>query len=71
MDVEEFRAAIRELHAQARRAYDEQLEVMRLMQERELLRREALPPKVNGGDHSNLSVSRGGDINRGPDAEPR
>jgi hypothetical protein len=53
VDVEEFRAAIEQLRAQARRAYNEQLEVERLLGERSKLLLEALHPKTNRDGPSN------------------
>jgi hypothetical protein len=63
MDMEEFRIAIQRLRAQSRRAYDEQLEVVRLLREKSRLQRESLLSNMNGDDYTDSSVCNDEQIN--------
>jgi hypothetical protein len=60
VDVEEFRAAIRELRVQARRAYNEQLEVVRMLSERSKLQQDALPLNMSGDASTTPQVNPSG-----------
>ena len=67
--MEEFRTMVGELRVQARRAYNEQLEMVKLLRERTKLQREALLPNMQENDLSNPSVRGGGIMDRHPDTE--
>jgi hypothetical protein len=71
MNVEEFRTAIEQLRAQARRAYNEQLEVERLLGERSKILLEALQPKTNRDDRLTEGRRDGRNVSSHPDTNRR